>query len=368
MSIHIRVVGLVASAIVASAANAQTAVEWKISSGGNSHWYLFVSDMASDWNASSRAANNLGGHLATISSPTENAFVFNHLNSISAWSPYGQRGPFLGGYQNKTAPDFSEPAGGWRWVTGEPWASSNWSDFGNGEPNNDSGGSGPEDVLTMDNRYNVCFWNDAAVNGYGGGGNTPAYRCASGYLVEWDADCNGDGMVDYGQIIRGELEDLNANGVPDICETSITSVLPPSVPSQGGTTITIRGNGFPASPIVLVGGVPATNVVRESLNRITATSPAVLPGMKSVSVNGFTLPDGIYIRPECGSDLDQNGTVDAGDISIILLDFGPCYESPSTFAAPAPTPLLLPDATSPAPTQPAPQSARPAPQPRGTAS
>jgi len=70
-----------------------------------------------------------------------------------------------------------------------------------------------------------------------------------------------------------------------------------------------------------------------------ATSPALLPGMASVQVNDFTLQDGIYIRPECGSDLDQNGTVDAGDISIILLDFGPCYESPAALAAPAPTPL-----------------------------
>ena len=34
MSIQIRVVGLVASAIIASAAGAQTAVEWKVSEGG----------------------------------------------------------------------------------------------------------------------------------------------------------------------------------------------------------------------------------------------------------------------------------------------------------------------------------------------
>ena len=117
-------------------------------------------------------------------------------------------------------------------------------------------------------------------------------------------------------------------------------MLPPSVPAQGGSTITIRGNGFPANPSVLIGGVPATNVVRESLTRITATSPAVPPGMKSVSVNGFTLPDGIYIRPECGSDLDQNGSVDAADIGIILLDFGQCYDTP--LVAPAdPVPPLL---------------------------
>jgi hypothetical protein len=160
-------------------------------------------------------------------------------------------------------------------------------------------------------------------------------------LIEWSADCNSDGIVDYGQILRGELEDLNSNGVPDICETSIVSVLPPSVPAQGGSTITIRGNGFPANPTVLIGGVPATNVVRESLTRITATSPAVLPGMASVSVNDFTLADGIYIRPECGSDLDQDGEVTAADIAIVLLDFGPCYSNAANTQPEDSTPFLL---------------------------
>jgi hypothetical protein len=161
------------------------------------------------------------------------------------------------------------------------------------------------------------------------------------YLVEWERDCNSDGIVDYGQILRGELEDLNSNGVPDICETSIVSVLPPSVSAQGGSAITIRGNGFPANPTVLIGGVPATNVVRESLTRITATSPAVLPGMASVSVNDFTLADGIYIRPECGSDLDQNGVVDGGDMSILLLDWGQCYATVASLQAGNSIPFML---------------------------
>jgi hypothetical protein len=40
-----------------------------------------------------------------------------------------------------------------------------------------------------------------------------------GAIIEWSADCNADGMVDYGQILRGEFDDINGNGVPDrICE------------------------------------------------------------------------------------------------------------------------------------------------------
>jgi hypothetical protein len=309
--------GIVLAALTAvSAASAQTtqAVEWKVSEGGNGHWYQFVANTALSWDGAKSSAATRCGHLATIANRAENDFIFNYLDSVSAWSglPGGeQRGPFLGGYQDRNAPDYSEPAGGWRWVTGEPWWAANpWGQPGQ-EPNNTPS---PEDVLVMDKRSGICIWNDANnVNGP-----------RTGYVIEWSADCNADGIVDYGQILRGELIDLNANGVPDICETSVSSVIPPSVPSQGGSTITIRGNGFQANPTVRIGGVPATNVVRVSLTEITATSPALLPGMASVQVNDFTLADGIYIRPDCGSDLDQNGAVDGGDMSILLLDWGPC--------------------------------------------
>jgi formylglycine-generating enzyme required for sulfatase activity len=37
-------------------------------------------------------------------------------------------------------------------------------------------------------------------------------------IVEWSADCNSDGIVDYGQIISGQLADTNTNGIPDLCE------------------------------------------------------------------------------------------------------------------------------------------------------
>jgi hypothetical protein len=37
-------------------------------------------------------------------------------------------------------------------------------------------------------------------------------------MIEWSADCDSDGQVDIGQILRGEALDGNANGVPDHCE------------------------------------------------------------------------------------------------------------------------------------------------------
>jgi hypothetical protein len=52
-------------------------------------------------------------------------------------------------------------------------------------------------------------WDDVGT----GNGNT---KC--GAILEWSADCNNDGTVDYGQILRGELPDINHNGTPDTCE------------------------------------------------------------------------------------------------------------------------------------------------------
>jgi hypothetical protein len=37
-------------------------------------------------------------------------------------------------------------------------------------------------------------------------------------LLEWSADCNADGIVDYGQILAGELADANHDNIPDCCE------------------------------------------------------------------------------------------------------------------------------------------------------
>jgi hypothetical protein len=40
-------------------------------------------------------------------------------------------------------------------------------------------------------------------------------------IIEWSADCNGDGIVDYGQIADGTLADADGNGVPDCCDEGV---------------------------------------------------------------------------------------------------------------------------------------------------
>ena len=109
-----RVLGVVASLVVAGASVAADApaVEWKVSDGGNGHWYRAVSNSCITWKQSLDAARSNGGDLASITSETENVFVFNISKPI--WNNTGG-GPWLGGYQDRQAADYQEPDLGWRW-------------------------------------------------------------------------------------------------------------------------------------------------------------------------------------------------------------------------------------------------------------
>lgn len=112
-----------------------TPVEWSVDQGGNGHWYeaVLVSEGIT-WADSKVAAEQAGGYLATIANDAENNFVFSLImDRPEFWQQVGPwvNGPWLGGYQDRNDPSYSEPIGGWKWVTGETWSYTNWM---SGEP------------------------------------------------------------------------------------------------------------------------------------------------------------------------------------------------------------------------------------------
>src|SRR5689334_6374367 len=76
----------------------------------NGHYYDAIAG-ARTWSQAKLDAEALGGYLATLTSPAENAFVAGTLPSAVSL------GFWLGGFQQPGAGP--EPADGWEWVSGE---------------------------------------------------------------------------------------------------------------------------------------------------------------------------------------------------------------------------------------------------------
>jgi hypothetical protein len=185
-------------------------VQWRTAEGGNGHWYQATPWAApKTWPDALASAREIGGLLACVTSAGENEWIAAHSDLHQPGCAGGSDGWHLGGYQDFTAADYSEPSGGWRWTSGEPWSYTAWLTGvpGGDRPNNY--GPGGEQYLKMSELPYAPRWDDVGT----GNGNT-----LCGAILEWSADCNNDGTVDYGQILRGELPDINHNGTPDACE------------------------------------------------------------------------------------------------------------------------------------------------------
>ncbi|MFM1822774.1 MAG: hypothetical protein RI967_1040 [Planctomycetota bacterium] len=209
-----RAIAAVAASVgaMASGASAQEAVQWRVEDGGNGHWYRGLSeDEDISWLDADRRTRELGGHLATVTSAAEDDFVWAIAADVQLWTVVrgpgvtGAKGPWLGLFQ---APG-SAPETGWSWVTGEPFEFNAWA---SGEPND--GCSIDENALNyLGDSPAARRWNDFP-------GDVPCevWGFPRSCIIEWSADCNADGVVDYGQILAGDLVDANGNNIPDCCE------------------------------------------------------------------------------------------------------------------------------------------------------
>lgn len=148
-------------------------VEWPIASGGNGHFYeaVLVSE-GINWYEANSAAQSSGGYLATVHSTAENDFAFSLVGGEpDFWFTDGAnntQGPWLGGYQPAGS---QEPAGGWQWVTGEPWDDTHWA---SNEPNNSGGNEDGLQFFGQGVSNPSSCWNDVG-----------RYGEVKGYIVEY---------------------------------------------------------------------------------------------------------------------------------------------------------------------------------------
>jgi hypothetical protein len=196
----------VVTLFAASTAQAQQAVQWKVSDGGNGHWYS-VSSFVGTWPDVQDWCGARGSHLATLTSAAEWLWVKASL-------PVAER--FVGGYQDRSNSDYQEPSGGWRWVTGEEFLLTTYMTL-----DDCPGGSTGSCGCGTPGAQDVLFFTGCCNNVLDDVGDGIVANCDSqgrSGIVEWSADCNGDGIVDYGQCRDGTLPDYNGNNIPDCCE------------------------------------------------------------------------------------------------------------------------------------------------------
>jgi hypothetical protein len=139
-------------------------VQWPV----NGHWYDAmdfpegITWSQAFFDAKRRSYQDLPGHLATLTSAEENAFVWQTFQMTNYW---------LGGFQVRLAKKVDK---GWRWITGEQWNFTNWAD---GRPNDCC-----ETIGVEDGEENFLhFW-----AGTGQWNDTFREYVTTGYMIEYE--------------------------------------------------------------------------------------------------------------------------------------------------------------------------------------
>jgi hypothetical protein len=157
------------------------------------------------WDDASAAAQAAGGYLATITSASEDQFVFDLINNPVFYSPPSVSGDFLGpwlGGRKATGQSNFE------WVTSEPFA---YSNFENNQP---------DGVFGSDQKIQYYKVNSLAAGSKWGdhpGGPIPGYFLPTAYVIERvpeAGDFNHDGTVDAADYVvwrktGGSSDDYN---------------------------------------------------------------------------------------------------------------------------------------------------------------
>jgi hypothetical protein len=159
-------------------------VEWTIATGGNGHYYELVGNQLNypndvwSWQdakvlAEARSYLGIQGHLATVTTATENQFILDTFFVTQRWitwigltdsEDYGGTESFNYGWPARQTK-------GWVWVTGEPVEYTNWGP--GGQPDNYS----DDDFAGIGSQWNDHTWWSDLQSGTAGHAQ---------FLVEYD--------------------------------------------------------------------------------------------------------------------------------------------------------------------------------------
>ena len=279
----------VTAAVTANGALAGDAVQWRVADGGNGHWYRNTNVGRSiSWGFANDAAEQESGFLVCLEERRESDWVWSNVVLTSPDEPSE-----YGGWIGLRQIGGPEPLGGWSWISGVPLSYFELAYFDNAY------GFGAESYGCYyrtppytagpwaDNNFNGCWYQD----------------CVHEYVTEWSADCNSDGIVDYGQCHDGTLPDYNGNNIPDCCDQGVQCIVG-NYPAQwrvgnGGMGIGInsfkqqlRGPGNPRG----TGRLRSDHISRRS--QALRSSPSSSPSRQTFKTNQGDRPGSADIKIE----------------------------------------------------------------------
>ena len=190
------------------------------------NYYIEVAASGITWDQArldAEAMSYMGfpGRLATINSQQEDDFIFALGDVHYHW---------VGGFQNLQSPNYSEPAGGWEWITGEPFTYTNWLP---GEPNN-TGSFPSEDFLELLQGGTFgTTWNDAHPMEH-----------PRGYIVEFSSGGFGTNYCMAENNSTGSPGSISAAGSSSAAANDLTLEATDLPNNQFGIFVTSRSQAF----------------------------------------------------------------------------------------------------------------------------
>ena len=137
------------------------------------------------------------------------------------------------------------------------------------------------------------------------------------YIIEWSADCNNDGVVDYGQILDGTFADEDQNGVPDCCDQGVPCSSPSGEDCNANGVLDsceLEDNDCNSNEI------PDDCEAFDDCNANGIGDPCDIAAGTSQDVNADGVPD----ECQCIADFISDGVVDFQEVLAVLNDWGIC--------------------------------------------
>ena len=170
----------------------------------NGNQYAVI-DESMTWTEAKAYCENLGGHLATITSEEEQAFIESIMEDATGYEAY-----WIGGYKDTS----------WEWVTNETFIYTNWAP---GEPNHDD--AEYLQIYSPTNGYDIFRWDNTWNDGDHAGNGIKE----EGLICEWGDNTSIPTSItttfDTTEILLEEGAIFNFNGlVSTTAETGLNDL------------------------------------------------------------------------------------------------------------------------------------------------